>query len=112
MLKQRSGSVVSINAARDERVGSMMTKGGLNTLTRRLAIEYASHGLRFNAVAPGVVDTPMHGDVPRESLAKAQPMGKVSEVNDIVDAVLYLTRASEITGEVLDVDGGSHAGCW
>jgi NAD(P)-dependent dehydrogenase (short-subunit alcohol dehydrogenase family) len=119
MLKQRSGNVVSITAAlADQPVAgihasvSMMTKGGLNTVTRSLAIEYASEGIRFNAVAPGVVDTSLHGDVPKSSLATRQPMGKIAEVKDIVDAVLYLARAGQVTGEVIHVDGGSHAGCW
>ena len=89
-----------------------MTKGGLNTVTQSLAIEYAKEGIRFNAVAPGVVDTPLHKDDPKESLKTRQPMGKIAEVKDIVDAVLYLAQAGQVTGEVLHVDGGAHAGCW
>jgi len=119
MLKQKSGNVVSITAAlADQPVAginasvSMMTKGGLNTLTRSLAIEYAKEGIRFNAVAPGVVDTPLHKNVPEESLATRQPMKTVTEVKDIVDAVLYLSRAGQVTGEIIHVDGGSHAGRW
>src|SRR5882762_2007319 len=68
---------------------SMMTKGGLNTVTRSLAIEYAKDGIRFNAVAPGVVDSPLHKDDPRDSLKTFQPMGKIVEIEDVVDAVLY-----------------------
>jgi NAD(P)-dependent dehydrogenase (short-subunit alcohol dehydrogenase family) len=90
----------------------MITKGGLNTVTRSLAIEYARAGIRFNAVAPGVVDTPLHQDDPKESLKKFQPMGKIVEVKDIVDAVLYLAQAGQVTGEILHVDGGAHAGRW
>jgi NAD(P)-dependent dehydrogenase (short-subunit alcohol dehydrogenase family) len=90
----------------------MITKGGLNTVIRSLAIEYAKEGIRFNAVAPGVVDTPMHKDDPEDSLQKFVPMGKVVRVEDVVDAVLYLARADRVTGEVLHVDGGAHAGRW
>ena len=119
MLKKKSGNVVSITAAlADQPIAgvnasvSMMTKGGLNTVTRSLAIEYAKEGIRFNAVAPGVVDTPLHKDGPKDSLKTRQPMGKLAEVKDIVDAVLYLAEAGQVTGEVLHVDGGAHAGCW
>ena len=119
MLKQKSGSVVSITAAlADQPVAginasvSMMTKGGLNTMTRSLAIEYAKEGIRFNAVAPGVVDTPLHKDAPKESLTARQPMKTITEVKDIVDAVLYLSRAGQVTGEIIHVDGGSHDGRW
>ena len=119
MLKQKSGSVVNITAALvDQPVAgvnasvSMMTKGGLNTVTRHLAIEYAKEGIRFNAVAPGTVDTPLHKDDPKDFLKTLQPMGKIASVKDVVDAVLYLTQAGQITGEVLHVDGGAHAGRW
>jgi NAD(P)-dependent dehydrogenase (short-subunit alcohol dehydrogenase family) len=119
MLKQKSGNVVSITAALvDQPVAginasvSMMTKGGLNTVIRSLAIEYAKEGIRFNAVAPGVVDTPLHKDDSKDSLRKFQPMGKIVEVQDIVDAVLFLAQADQVTGEILHVDGGAHAGRW
>ncbi len=117
MLKQKSGNVVGITAAlADQPIAgvnasvSMITKGGLNTVTRSLAIEYAEEGIRFNAVAPGEVDTPMHKDVPKESLTARQPMKTITEVKDIVGAVLYLARAGQVTGEIIHVDGGSHAG--
>lgn len=119
MLKQKSGSVVSITAAlADQPIlgvnGSvpMMTKGGLNSIIRSLAIEYAKQGIRFNAVAPGVVNTPMHKDDPKEFLKQLQPMGGIADIQDIVDAVLYLAQAGQVTGEVLHVDGGVHAGRW
>ncbi len=119
MLKQKSGNVVSITAALADQpiVGvnasvSMITKGGLNTVIRSLAMEYAKQGIRFNAVAPGIVDTPLHKNDPKDSLKKLQPMGKIAEVKDIVDAVLYLSQAGQVTGEVLHVDGGAHAGRW
>jgi NAD(P)-dependent dehydrogenase (short-subunit alcohol dehydrogenase family) len=119
MLKQKSGNVVSISAAlADQPIAginasvSMITKGGLNTAIRSLAIEYAKEGIRFNAVAPGVVDTPLHKDDPKDSLEAGQPMGKIANVKDVVDAVLYLAQAGQVTGEVLHVDGGAHAGRW
>jgi len=119
MLKQKSGNVVSITASlADQPIAgvnasvSMITKGGLNTVIRSLAIEYAKQGIRFNAVAPGVVDTPMHQDDPKDSLQKLLPMGKIVRVKDVVDAVLYLAQAGRVTGEVLHVDGGAHAGRW
>ena len=119
MLKQESGNVVTISAslvdqpfAGEKASVSMMTKGGLNAVTRSLAIEYAKEGIRFNAVAPGVVDTPMHKDDPQEHLRTLQPMGKIATIKDIVDAVLYLSQADQITGEILHVDGGAHAGRW
>jgi NAD(P)-dependent dehydrogenase (short-subunit alcohol dehydrogenase family) len=119
MLKQKSGCVVTISASLVDQpfVGekasvSMMTKGGLNSVTRSLAIEYAKEGIRFNAVAPGVVNTPMHQNDPEDVLRTFQPMGKITEVKDIVDAVLYLAQAGQVTGEILHVDGGSHAGRW
>ena len=119
MLKQKSGSVVSISAAlADQPIAGinaavpMITKGGLNAAIKSLAIEYAQEGIRFNAVAPGVVDTPMHSDSPKEPLKKLQPMGQIAEVKDVVDAVLYLAHARDVTGEIIHVDGGSHAGRW
>jgi NAD(P)-dependent dehydrogenase (short-subunit alcohol dehydrogenase family) len=119
MLKQKSGNVVTITGSlADNPIAgvnasvSMITKGGLNTLTRSLAIEYAKEGIRFNAVAPGVVDTPLHKNDPQEHLRTLQPMGKISSIKDIADAVLYLAQAAQVTGEVLHVDGGAHAGRW
>jgi len=119
MLKQKSGSVVSITAAlADQPIAGvnaavpMITKGGLNAVIKSLAIEYAKAGIRFNAVAPGIVDTPMHKDNPKDFLRTLQPMGSFARVNDISDAVLYLAHAGQVTGEVLHVDGGSHAGRW
>jgi len=119
MLKQQSGCVVTISAALadqpftgEKASVSMMTKGGLNSITRSLAIEYAKDGIRFNAVAPGVVDSPLHKNEPKDFLKTFQPMGKIVEVEDVVEAVLYLAHAEQVTGEILHVDGGSHAGRW
>jgi NAD(P)-dependent dehydrogenase (short-subunit alcohol dehydrogenase family) len=90
----------------------MITKGGINAITRSLAIEYAKDGIRVNAVAPGVVDTPMHTSSPKDFLKRLSPMGSISTVQEIVDAVIYLTEAPHVTGEVLHVDGGAHIGKW
>jgi NAD(P)-dependent dehydrogenase (short-subunit alcohol dehydrogenase family) len=103
MLKQRSGSVVTITGSlADHPIAgvnasvSIITKGGLNTVTRQLAIEYAKEGIRFNAVAPGAVDTPLHENDPKDFLKTLQPMGKIAEVKDVVDAVLYLVRTRAV----------------
>ena len=119
MLKQESGCVITVSAAlADNPIAgvnssvSMMTKGGLNTITRHLAMEYAKQGIRFNAVAPGVVDTPLHQENSKQHLRTLQPMGSIAEITDIVDAVLYLSGARQVTGEVLHVDGGAHGGRW
>ena len=117
MLKQKSGCVVSITAALADRpiAGvngsiSMITKGGLNSATQNLAIEYAKDGIRFNAVAPGVVDTQMHRNDPNDS--PLQPVMKKATVKDIVDAVLYLAQAGHVSGEILHVDGAAPARRW
>jgi NAD(P)-dependent dehydrogenase (short-subunit alcohol dehydrogenase family) len=119
MLKQKSGSVVTITTTMaDHPIAgvnasvSMITKGGLNSVTKSLAIEYAKEGIRFNAVAPGVVETPMHPDGDNDAIRALEPMGKIVSIKDIVDAVLYLTKAELVTGEILHVDGGAHAGRW
>ena len=75
-------------------------------------MEYVKQNIRVNAVAPGIVDTPMQENDPKEFLKTLQPMGKISEVKDIVDAIVYLTEAGQVTGEVLHVDGGAHVGKW
>src|SRR3984957_3958778 len=117
MLKQKSGCVVTITAALADRpiAGengsiSMMTKGGLNSATQNLAVEYAKDGIRFNAVAPGEVDTPMHQNDPNDSTL--QPTMKKATVKDIVDAVLYLAKAGHVSGEILHVDGSAPARRW
>jgi NAD(P)-dependent dehydrogenase (short-subunit alcohol dehydrogenase family) len=120
MLAQKSGgSVVSITAAlADNPIAgvnasvAMITKGGLNAITRSLAIEYAKEGIRVNAVAPGSVDTPLHKNNPKDFLKTLSPMGSISSVQEIVDAIIYLTEAPHVTGEVLHVDGGAHIGKW
>ena len=119
LIQKRGGSVVTITSAQVDNPiagvpGSvpMITKGGLEAATRSLANEYAKEHIRFNAVAPGIVDTPMHANNPKDFLKTLSPMGTISSVGDIVDAVVYLTEARNITGEVLHVDGGAHQGRW
>jgi NAD(P)-dependent dehydrogenase (short-subunit alcohol dehydrogenase family) len=120
MLAQKSGgSIVNITSTMvDNPIAginasvAMITKGGLEAATRSLALEYARQGIRVNAVAPGIVDTPMHKGDPVDFLKSLQPMGRISTVKDIVDAILYLTEAGQVTGEVLHVDGGAHVGRW
>jgi NAD(P)-dependent dehydrogenase (short-subunit alcohol dehydrogenase family) len=90
----------------------MITKGGLDVVTVSLASEYAKDHIRFNAVAPGTVDTPMHKDHPKDFLKTFSPMGTISDPKDIADAVIYLTEAAHVTGEVLHVDDGAHVGRW
>jgi NAD(P)-dependent dehydrogenase (short-subunit alcohol dehydrogenase family) len=120
MLAQRTGgSIVTITAAlaRNPVRGvtaavPMITKGGLETITQHLAMEYAKDGIRVNAVAPGVVETPLHRNTPRDVMESLSPMGRPSTVKDIVDAVMYLTDAATVTGDTLYVDGGAHFGRW
>ena len=87
-----------------------LTKGGLNAATRSLAVEYATRGIRVNAVALGIIRTPMHSDDEYASLAQLNPQKRIGEQSDVVDAVLYLERAGFVTGEILHVDGGQAAG--
>jgi NAD(P)-dependent dehydrogenase (short-subunit alcohol dehydrogenase family) len=91
---------------------SMVTKGGLEAITRSLAMEYAKEGIRFNAVAPGVVNKSMHANDSSEFLKSLSPMGEIPDIADIVDAIVYLTEARHVTGEVLHVDAGEHNGKW
>jgi NAD(P)-dependent dehydrogenase (short-subunit alcohol dehydrogenase family) len=120
MLAQKTGgSIVTITAAlaRNPIRGvpaavPMITKGGLETITQHLAMEYAKDGIRVNAVGPGVVDTPMHRQDPKDVMESLSPMGRISTVKDITDAVMYLTGAQTVTGHILYVDGGAHFGRW
>jgi NAD(P)-dependent dehydrogenase (short-subunit alcohol dehydrogenase family) len=119
MLTQGGGHVVNITTTL---VGqpvkgvpsamASLTKGGLDAVTRSLAIEYADQGIRVNAVAPGVIKTPMHPPETRAFLAGLHPVGRMGEVAEVVEAVLYLEAAAFVTGETLHVDGGAHAGHW
>jgi len=117
--QKTGGSIVSITAALVDNpiLGepaslSMITKGGVDAGLRSLALEYAREHIRFNAVAPGIVATSLHTDNSKEYLESRSPMGTVSTIEDIASAVVYLTEAGQITGEVLHVDGGAHIGKW
>jgi NAD(P)-dependent dehydrogenase (short-subunit alcohol dehydrogenase family) len=117
MLKQGSGHIVQITTSLVDHANSnvpsvlaSLTKGGLSAATKSLAIEYAKKGIRVNAVAPGVIKTPMHAAETHGFLAGLHPMGHMGEVRDIVDAILFLENAAFITGETIHVDGGQSAG--
>ena len=117
MLKRGSGHIVQITTSLVDHANSnvpsvlaSLTKGGLNAATKSLAIEYAKKGIRVNAVAPGVIKTPMHALQTHEFLANLHPVGRMGEARDIVDAVLFLESAAFVTGEILHVDGGQSAG--
>ena len=117
MLKRGRGHVVNVTTTlvdhADSRVPSVLvslTKGGLAAATRSLAIEYATRGIRVNAVALGVIQTPAHPPGSYESQARRQPLGHVGQVDDVVDGVLYLESSPFVTGEILHIDGGQVAG--
>jgi NAD(P)-dependent dehydrogenase (short-subunit alcohol dehydrogenase family) len=117
MEKQGSGHVVSISTTLVDHaidgvpsVLASLSKGGLNAATKSLAVEYAKRGIRVNAVSPGIIKTPLHAPETHEWLAKLHPVGKMGEVEDITQAVLYLDSAGFVTGEILHVDGGQSAG--
>jgi NAD(P)-dependent dehydrogenase (short-subunit alcohol dehydrogenase family) len=117
MLKQGSGHIVSITTTLTEHALAdvpaalaNLTKGGINSATKSLAIEFADKGVRVNAVSPGVIKTPMHAPETHAFLAGLHPVGRMGEIRDVVDAVLYLEGAGFVTGEILHVDGGQSAG--
>jgi NAD(P)-dependent dehydrogenase (short-subunit alcohol dehydrogenase family) len=117
MVDQGSGHIVNITTSIVDRPSSerpsalvALTKGGLAAVTRSLAIEYASRGVRVNAVAPGVIKTPLHELASYKGLAELHPLGRLGEVSDVVDGILYLERATFVTGEILHIDGGQAAG--
>lgn len=119
MLSRRAGHIVNVTTSLvDQPIAGVpaamasLTKGGIDAVTRSLAIEYADKGIRVNAVSPGIIKTPMHKPETHDFLAKLHPMQRLGEVKEIVDAVLYLDGAGFVTGEVLRVDGGQHAGRW
>lgn len=119
MLKQKSGSVGNITASlADHRIAvinpsvPVTAKGGLNSVPRQLAMEYAKQGTRFNAVAPAVVGTPLHRDGTKDSLKTLQPLASMPGEGDIVGAALYLDEVRQETGEVLIVNGGARLGRW
>ena len=119
MLTQGSGHIVNMTTTLVNQpvkdvpsALASLTKGGLDAVTRSLAIEYADKGIRVNAVAPGIIKTPMHAPETHAALAGLHPLGRMGEVSEIVKAVLYLESATFVTGETLHVDGGAHAGHW
>jgi len=117
MERHSSGHVVSVTSSTADNaisggysVLAALTKGGLNAATKSLAIEYARKGIRVNAVAPGIIKTPMHAPETHEALGAFHPLGRMGEMSDIADAILFLDSAPFITGEILHVDGGQSAG--
>jgi NAD(P)-dependent dehydrogenase (short-subunit alcohol dehydrogenase family) len=119
MLRQKSGSIVNVSTTLVDQpiagVGAsvqIMVKGALNAVTPALAIEYAKEGIRVNTVALGVINTPMHKPETHGFLKGLHPVGRIGEIKEVVDAILYLTDATFTTGEILHVDGGAHAGKW
>ena len=119
MLAQGGGHIVNITTTLVNQpvkgapaALASLTKGGLDAVTRSLAIEYADKGIRVNAVAPGVIKTPMHAPETHAFLAGLHPLGRMGEIREIVEAILYLESAAFVTGETLHVDGGAHAGRW
>lgn len=117
MEKQGHGHVVNVTTtlvdnptAKVPSVMASLTKGGIAAATKSLAIEYATRGIRVNAVSPGIIKTPMHAEETHAFLAGLHPVGRLGEVSDITDAVLYLEGAPFVTGEILHVDGGQVAG--
>jgi NAD(P)-dependent dehydrogenase (short-subunit alcohol dehydrogenase family) len=119
MLRHKGGNIVNLSTtlvghanAGVQAAVQIMIKGGLDAVTRALALEYAKDGIRVNTIAAGVINTPMHKPETHELLKASNPTGRMGEVKEIVDAVLFLTEASFITGEILHVDGGAHAGKW
>ncbi|NGY60021.1 SDR family oxidoreductase [Lentzea sp. NEAU-D13] len=89
---------------------AVLTKGGLNAVTKSLAIEYAARNIRFNTVALGIVRTPMHAPETHDALAGLHPVGRIGEIDEVVDAITFLEQAGFVTGEILHVDGGQSAG--
>jgi NAD(P)-dependent dehydrogenase (short-subunit alcohol dehydrogenase family) len=119
MLRQRSGNIVNVSTTLVDQpvagVGAavqIMMKGALHAVTRALAIEYAQEGIRVNTVALGVIDTPMHKPETHGFLKGLHPVGRIGEIKEVVDAILFLTDATFTSGEILHVDGGAHAGKW
>ena len=117
MVAQASGHIVNVSTSLVEHAGSdrpsglaVLTKGGLAAVARSLAIEYASRGVRVNVVSLGVIKTPMHDPASYAGMAALHPLGRMGEISDVVDGVLYLERATFVTGEILHIDGGQSAG--
>jgi NAD(P)-dependent dehydrogenase (short-subunit alcohol dehydrogenase family) len=117
MLRAGGGHVVNITTtivdyahSSEPSVLTSLTKGGVAAATRSLAVEYATRGIRVNAVAPGVIRTPMHSEDSYAAAAKLAPMGRVGQISDIVNGILFLESSPFVTGEVVHIDGGQIAG--
>jgi NAD(P)-dependent dehydrogenase (short-subunit alcohol dehydrogenase family) len=117
MEKKGAGHIVNVTTSLADHaidgvpsVLANLTKGGLNSATKSLAIEYAKRGIRVNAVSPGIIKTPMHGEETHAALGRLHPVGHMGEVSDIAQAIIYLENAGFVTGEILHVDGGQSAG--
>jgi NAD(P)-dependent dehydrogenase (short-subunit alcohol dehydrogenase family) len=119
MLRQKSGSIINVSTSVvDQPIAGLgaavqiMVKGALNAVTRALALEYAKDGIRVNTIAPGPIDTPMHKPETHDFMKRLNPVGRLGEVKEVVDAALFLNDATFTSGEILHVDGGAHAGKW
>jgi NAD(P)-dependent dehydrogenase (short-subunit alcohol dehydrogenase family) len=119
LAQESRGSIVSITASiADNPIlalpasVAMITKGGINAISKSLALEHAKQGIRVNAIAPGVVDTPLLAGIPKAFLQSLSPLGRIGSAREVAEAALYLTEAEQVTGEVLHINGGSHVGKW
>jgi NAD(P)-dependent dehydrogenase (short-subunit alcohol dehydrogenase family) len=119
LAQKRGGSIVSISSILTRTPNAsltcavpMFTKGGIDAASLNLAAEYAQAGIRVNVVAPGAVDTPLHTNTPKDFMKSLAPLGTISSAAEIADAVVYLTEAKQVTGEIIRVDGGAHNGKW
>jgi NAD(P)-dependent dehydrogenase (short-subunit alcohol dehydrogenase family) len=117
MVTRGAGHIVNISTSLVDHADSTrpsalpsLTKGGLVAVTRSLAIEYASQGVRVNAVSLGVIRTPMQDPASYDGMGALHPLGRVGEISDVIDGILYLQRAAFVTGEILHIDGGQSAG--
>jgi len=117
MVKEGAGHVVNVTTTLVEYANSnvpsalaSLTKGGLSSVTKSLAIEYAGRGVRVNAISPGIIETPMHPEETHETLAGLHPVGRMGTIDDVTRGVIYLEQAPFVTGEFLHVDGGQSAG--
>ncbi|WP_112238410.1 SDR family NAD(P)-dependent oxidoreductase [Kribbella monticola] len=117
MVAQGSGHIVNVSTSLVDHANTnvpsalaSLTKGGLNAVTRSLAVEYAARGIRVNTVSPGIINTPMHPEETHAALAGLHPVGRIGEISDVVNAITYLEDAPFVTGEILHIDGGQSAG--
>lgn len=119
LAQKRGGSIVSTSSLLTRNPNAaltcavpMFTKGGIDAASLNLAAEYAQAGIRVNVVAPGAVDTPLHKNTPKDFMKSLAPLNTISSAEEVADAIVYLTEAKQVTGEILRVDGGAHNGKW